>query len=699
MGGNNRFEKLLEPGRIGRVRTKNRMVKTAAGTGLIEKDGIVGQPMIDFYETMAKGGVGLLIYEYCSVEFPRGMLRPSCTAHLSDDRFIPSYSRMVEAVHKHDCPFFTQLMHSGPWYQSVFWDGVPGAPGDRVGPSTITAQELPPGLFTPVRELTIGEIEGLVETFGRAAQRAQKIGFDGIEINGSHYHLVNAFFSPFWNRRHDRYGCDSVENRARFMCSIIREIKRVCGGDYPIGALFNAVEYGLEKRTTLSDAKGFAKLVQDAGADAIQVRAAGYGPFSGILHPDRFYYPELPDELKVKELDWNRERKGMTVPLGAAVKQVVSIPVFLAGRLDPELGETILREGKLDFVGMTRRLFADPELPRKVAEGRLDDVAPCSGCNYCWHVRAYVDSPLRCRINAALGRHREFEIRPAGKRKKVLIAGGGPSGLEAARVAALRGHDVTICEKEARLGGLAPLAAMVKGHGSEAMLAIIDYLRTQNSKLGVKTRLKRTLDAVLIDEIKPDALVLATGGAPTVPSIQGIDHRKVLNNAKLHRTLKFWMKFFGPVALEWLTRLWMPVGKRVVIIGGSLEGCQLAEFLVKRGRHVTIVDTTAALGKGLLSDDPDRLFKWFDKKGVVMLPGVTYEEITDQGLVVLTKEGKRWVLRADSIITALPLQAGADDLSGSFGRHIAEVYRIGDSRQPGYMYDAIADGYRTGLLI
>lgn len=699
MSGGTRFEKLLEPGQIGRVRTKNRMIKTAAGTGLIEKDGTVGQPMMDFYETMAAGGVGLLIYEYCSVEFPRGMLRPSCTAHLSDDRFIPSYSRMVEAVHKHDCPFFTQLMHSGPWYQSVFWDGVAGAPGDRVGPSTITARELPPGLFTPVREMTIEEIEGLVETFAGAALRAKRIGFDGVEINGSHYHLVNSFFSPFWNRRHDRYGCDSVENRARFMCSIIREVKRVCGADYPVGALFNAVEYGLEKRTTLSDAREFARLAQDAGADAIQVRAAGYGPFSGILHPDRFYYPELPDELKVEELDWNRERKGVTVPLGAAMKEVVSIPVFLAGRLDPQLGETLLREKKLDFIGMTRRLFADPELPRKVAEGRLDDVAPCSGCNYCWHVRAYVDSPLRCRVNAALGRHREFEIKPAGTRKKVLVAGGGPSGLEAARVAALRGHDVTICEKEDRLGGLMPLAAMVKGCRSEAIPDTVKYLRGQNSKLGVKIMLKRSLDASVIDEIKPDVLVLATGGAPSVPSIRGIDHRRVLNNAKLHRALKFWMKFFGPVALERLTRVWMPVGKRVVIIGGSLEGCQLAEFLVKRGRQVTVVDTAPALGKGLLSDDPDRLFKWFDKKGVARLPGVEYEEVTDQGLAVRTEDGRTRVLAADSIITALPLRAGAGNLPDGLEKRVAEVHRAGDCRQPGYMYDAIADGYRTGLSI
>ncbi len=698
MAPSNKFPLLMEPGMIGRVRTRNRIIKTAAGTGLMEKDGSIGQTMIDFYEAMAKGGCGLLIFEYCSVEYPRGMLRPTCTAHLSDDRFVQSYSKMVDAVHKQGCPFFTQLMHSGPWYQSVFWTDFPDAPGDRVGPSTITANELPPGLFTPVRELSVGEIEGLIELFGKAAQRAQKAGFDGVEINGSHYHLINAFFSPFWNRRHDAYGCDSLENRARFMCGIIKEVKRVCGKDYPVGALFNAVEYGVEKATTLEDAKGFAKLVEEAGADSIHVRSGGYGPFSGILHPDRFYYPELPEELKVKEFDWRRGGKGLTVPLGAAMKEAVSIPVFLAGRLDPELGESILEEGGLDFIGMTRRLFADPELPRKVAEGRLEDIAPCSGCNYCWHVRAYVDSPLRCRINAALGRHREFAIKPAGKKKNVLVAGGGPSGLEAARVAALRGHHVTLYEKENRLGGLTRLAAIVKEHELEAIVSIIDYLETQNRKLGVTIKLGKAVDRSVIDEIRPDALILAAGGAPTVPPLPGIKHPKVLNNAKLHKTLKFWMRFFGPKAMERLTKVWMPVGKKVVVIGGGLEGCQLAEFLVKRGRTVTIVDSEASLGKGLLSDDPDRLFKWFNKKGVVMIPGVAYEGITDEGLAIRTKDGERKRLRADSIITALTLQP-QNDLTKDLGKNVPEVYQVGDCREPGYMYDAIADGYRTGLAL
>jgi 2,4-dienoyl-CoA reductase (NADPH2) len=309
-----------------------------------------------------------------------------------------------------------------------------------------------------------------------------------------------------------------------------------------------------------------------------------------------------------------------------------------------------------------------------------------------------VDSPLRCRINAALGRHREFEIKPAEKKKRVLIAGGGPSGLEAARVAALRGHDVTLYEKERTFGGLMPLAAMVKEHELESILSTIQYLKTQNTKLGVTMRRGKAVDASAINEIRPDVLILATGGDPAVPAIRGINHPKVVNNANLHRTLKFWMRFVGPKAMERLTKLWMPIGKIVVIIGGGLEGCQLAEFLVKRGRKVTIVDSEPTLGKGLLSDDPDRLFKWFDKKGVVTTTGVTYEAVSDEGLIVTTKEGERKTLMADSIITALPLRP-AGDLAESLGKKVTEVYEIGDCREPGHMYDAIADGYRIGRVI
>jgi 2,4-dienoyl-CoA reductase (NADPH2) len=706
MASRSRFEKLMEPGNIGRVRTRNRIIKTASGGGLVEKDGTAGETIRSHYEALAKGGVGLIIFEFCTVEWPRGSNRPGLVgATIHDDKYIPGYSELTKTVHKHGCPIFIQLYHSGMWY-------IPGEgnvdPGDKIAVSVLTEDDFPTRELSNLshselsvgkaRELTLADIEELIQTFGRAAERAQKAGFDGVELNSSHFHLLNSFLSRFWNRRQDEYGCGTPENRTRFLCQVIREIKKRCGEGFAVETLINGTEYGLKNGITLEEAKKTAQLLQEGGADAIQVRTEGYGNLSDMLHSDRFFYPELSKDLIVEGLDYSRKGKGMWVPLGAEIKKVVSIPVFVAGRLDPELGEEILRRGKLDFIGMTRRLLADPELPNKVAEGRLEDIAPCSGCLYCWHEKACNNRPIRCRINAALGREGEFEIKSAEKKKKVLVAGSGPAGMEAARVAALRGHEVILYEKERRLGGLLPLAAIVKDLEFESILNTIHYFKNQMTKLNVKIELGREVNLSEIKKINPDVIIIAIGGINAIPQIPGIKSRKVLNSDKLHRKLKLALRFLGPKAIEQLTKWWMPIGNRVVIIGGALAGCQLAEFLVKRGRKVTIVDTAKRLGDGLLANDPTRLFKWFHQKGVAIMAEVKYEEITEKGLVITTKDGERKILEADTIITSLPLLPSADLLKSLEGK-IPEVYQIGDCRESGFIHSAIADGSRIARMI
>ena len=706
MARSSRFEKLMEPGYIGRVRTRNRIIKTASGGGLVERDGTVGETIRSHYEALAKGGVGLIIFEFCTVEWPRGSNRPGLMgATIHDDKFIPGYSELTKAVHKLRCPIFIQLYHSGPWF-------IPGEGtvdvGEKIAVSIITENDFPSRELSDLshrelsiakaRELTLADIEELIDTFAKAAVRAQKAGFDGVELNASHFHLLNSFLSRFWNRRQDAYGCGSPENRARFLCQIVREIKKRCGEDFGVETLINGMEYGLKNGITLEESKRTAQLLQEAGADAIQVRTEGYGNLSDMLHSDRFFYPELSKNLIVEGLDYSRKGKGMWVPLGTEIKKVVSIPVFVAGRLDPKLGEEILRQGKLDFIGMTRRLLADPELPNKISEGRPEDIAPCSGCLYCWHEKACNNRPIRCRINAALGREREFEIKPAEKKKKVLIIGSGPAGMEAARVAALRGHEVMLYEKGHHLGGLLPLAAIVKDLELESLLDTIHYFETQMTKLDVKIKLGEEVNFSEIKKINPDVAILATGGVSAIPEIPGIKSRKVLNNDKLHKRLKLALRFLGPKALEQLTKWWMPIGKRVVIIGGGLAGCQLAEFLVKRGRRVAIVDTAKKLGEGLLANDPTRLFKWFNQKGVTIIAEVQYEEITEKGLVITTKEGERKTLEADTIITSLPLLPTADLLKSLKGE-VPEVYQIGDCRESGFIHSAIADGSRIARMI
>jgi 2,4-dienoyl-CoA reductase (NADPH2) len=690
MADKGRFERLLEPSRIGRVKTRNRIIKTASGAFFVEPGGHLGERARAYYETLAKGGVGLLIVESCGVEYPLGIQHP-IQFHLDDDKYIPGYRALTQAVHKHGCPVFLQFQHAGPWNPTGM---LPER--DTRAASALTKSELPGPDFAVPRGLTLAEVKEYVDIWVKAAERAQKAGFDGVEINGATCHQINTFFSRIWNKRDDEYGCTSLENRARFMCDIIRETKKRLGQDFTVTALINIAEYGHEKGTTISEGVGFARLVQEAGADAVQVRAHAYGNRGGLLQPDRFFYPEAPKSLP-QELDWSRQGAGAIVPLAEAVKKAVSVPVFCACRLDPVLGEKFLAEGKLDFVGMTRRLLADPELPNKVAAGRLEDIRPCQGCLYC---RSFIlkNEPAQCRVNAALGREYQYETTPAEKKKKVMVVGGGPAGMEAARVAALRGHEVLLFEKDRKLGGLIPLAALVNETELKDLDALVRYLALQIAKLGVTIRLRTEVNASVIEKCKPDAVILAAGGVPGTLEIPGINGRNVVTSSMLHRKLKKYRTFLGPKALDRLTRLWMPIGRRVVIIGGAIQGCELAEFLVKRHRTVTIVDTSEELGQGLTVDNQRRLFRWLEEKGVAMFAGVKYDEITDKGLVITDREGKRTTLESDTVCVILPLQPNTD-LIKSLERAAPECLPIGDCKEPHLIADAIVDGFQIAHRI
>jgi 2,4-dienoyl-CoA reductase (NADPH2) len=358
--------------------------------------------------------------------------------------------------------------------------------------------------------------------------------------------------------------------------------------------------------------------------------------------------------------------------------------------IEPVLGEEILQKGDVDFIGMCRPLFADPELPNKLATARFYDIAPCTRCSTCQKMNGL---PKECRVNAALGTV-NYEIERAKKVKKVLVVGGGPAGMEAARVAALRGHQVMLVEKTHRLGGSLPVAALVKGMEIENLPNLIAYLERQINGLGVRIKTGREFTPSMIDEFKPDAAVIAAGGIPSVPGIPGIEGRNVVRSSDLHRTLKTLLRFLSPGTLRWLTKFWMPVGKSVVIIGGKIAACQLAEFLVKRGRKVTIVDEEETFGEGLVPERKNRLLYWFGKKGVTILTGVTCEEITNEGLTVRTRTGERLTLAADAIIPATPLlpnTAVAETIRGK----VSEVHLIGDCENPRLIVDAVAGGWKV----
>ncbi len=685
-------ENILKPIHIGTVELQNRIMKTGAGTSFIDEGGRVGERIIGFYETLAKGGVGLVTVESTGVAFPAGTHHPSVQLHFENDSYIPGYQRLTDAVHKHNRPVFIQLFHSGPWHPQS-WTGI-----QPIAASALPKDQLPNPHLDEPRELSREEIRALVETFIGAAERAQKAGFDGVEVNGSSTHLINSFLSPGWNRRQDEYGCQSLENRSRFLAEIIAGIKDKLGKDYPVSVLLTGVEYGLDNGISLEDSCGIAQIVEKAGADAIQVRGYGYRAYE-FIHPgpEQLFYPEPIDPLP-PELDWKRKGAGAFVPLSAAFKKVLSVPVIAVGRLDLEIGESILKNGQADIIGMNRRLLADPELPRKVAGGRLDEIAPCSACLYCWSRRRR-NLPIRCRVNSRLGRERELIATPVDHAKKIVVVGGGPAGMEAARVAAERGHQVTLLEKERRTWGLLALAALVKGTTIEDVPLLIRYLQGQLVRQGVTVERGRRATPETILSYRPDSVIIATGGRPVLPDIPGINSKNVVSMEGLHRQLKFLLRIFDPYQLNRLTRIWMPVGRRVAIIGSGIQACELAEFLVKRKRAVTLIDRQELPGTDIVPDETrNSLVNWLVKKGTEFHMNVEVQEVIPAGVKIVSHTGEEIVVKADSIIPALPLVPDPE-LSRSLENLIEEVYAAGDCERPALIPDAVSTGAEAGYRV
>ena len=697
MPANTKFEKLLEPYHIGSIKTRNRIVKTGAGMFMWHEDDLhMNESIKAFYEGIARGGVGLLIVESPTIDYPAGA-RWRQRYRIDDDKYIKGLSELTQVIRKHGCPTFMQMNHDGPWQAKLSMEPDPPYSGPAIAASPVSMSSENDFHNEVPRELTVAEIEELVDKFASAAVRAEKADFQGVDLNAASSHLLHNFLSPFWNRRQDAYG-GSLENRTRFLTSIIREIKKRLGHDFPVSVCINGIEIGRvigvedEQCMTAEYSRGVARILQEAGADAIHVRSHWLGYHVGAYLTEALFYPEPPVPLKSfpEEYDWSHKGAGANVNLAAGIKKVVSIPVMTVGRLDPELGEKALREGKVDLIGMTRRLLADPELPNKIAAGRLDDIAPCTACDNCLGSR-------RCRINALLGTEQNT-IEKAETRKKVMVVGGGPAGMEAARVAAIRGHDVTLYDKSNKLGGLLPIAALVKGNHPEDLPAIIHYLERQMNRLGVIIELGKEVNLSSIEENKPDAVIVATGGVPTLPDIPGIEKHNVVSNAELHRKLKSYLRFLRPEILRKLTGLYMPIGKKVVIIGSGIQGCELGEFLTKRGRKVTIVDESNMPGEGMVDALMSHLFIWFKKKGVTVISGVKSMEVTDTGLTIITKEGNTQTLEADNIIPVLPMSPDIDLMKTLEGK-VPEVYAIGDCREPNLIVDAIADGSRIARAI
>ncbi|MBM2832198.1 MAG: NADH:flavin oxidoreductase/NADH oxidase [Dehalococcoidia bacterium] len=475
-----KFEKLLEPIDLGGMRLKNRMVMPAMSIGMATDDGYVTERLLDYFEERARGGVGLIIVGYAVVEFPRGLTGPKRIA-VDDDKFLPGLTSLAQRIKQNGAHVALQLNHAGGFAISSFAGSMPVAPSAvicRVG------GEIP-------RAMTVDDIQAMKLRFVEGAQRAQKAGFEAVEIHSATGYLLNQFLSPAKNKRTDVYGGD-LPNRARFLLEIIAAIREKVGASYPLWVRLNGKEFGVRGGITLEDTSELSRILEKAGCCAINLTHYGTGyPFHQLVEP-----------------------AGSFVYLAEAVKKAVRIPVMAGGRITPEVAERALQKGDADLVTMGRQLLADPELPNKVASGRLDEVAPCITCLSC----RGRSGDARCTVNPALGMEKKFRPAPARKVKNVLVIGGGAAGMEAAVVAARRGHRVTLFEKGNRLGGRMRMATRMPHKARIADLN--DYLSRLVSRLGVKVELGKTVTPELVKRMKPDAVIIAAGGR--IPALKWI---------------------------------------------------------------------------------------------------------------------------------------------------------------------------------
>jgi len=623
---------------IGNMMVKNRLMMSAMSINFgVDDNCHVTDQLIEYFVERARGEVGMMLVGGGSVH-PGGQELPDLP-QMYDDSCVPALKRMVDRVKQYDTKFGVQLLHGGR--QSYL--------PHKVAPSAIPAPAVVKG---EVKALEIDEIKKLVACFGDSARRCRDAGFDFIEIHGAHGYLINQFMAPNSNVRSDEYG-GSFENRTRFLFEIIQDIQEKAGAGFPVGIRINGNDY-IENGWELKDAVRLAPLLEKAGAVYLHISGGVYG--STELTIPSMYTPQ-----------------GCFVHLAAAVKKVVDIPVITVGRIkEPQHANQILKDGKADMVSMGRSFLADPHYARKAGEGNFSLIRPCVGCCLgCIHA-VLAKEPGSCVVNPDVGREYKIKEESGSRiRLKVLVAGAGPAGMAAARMFALNGHDTMICEKEPVSGGLLSLAATVPGRGE--LDDILNFFSRELTRLKVEIRYGTALSAGLLEEVKPDAVILATGSLPDMPVIRGLFQTKMalITNVDLLRGKE-------------------KPGSKVIVLGGGMTGLITADFLADQGKQVVVLNRKKSFAEEMSSNDRYYLRERLKKGNVGLYKNVAVQSFTDDGAVFKSKGESITLSGFDTVVISEKHQP-IRDARKLEKNTTARFHFIGDAKSPRHLMYCVSE--------